>query len=332
MRRAHPVSLAPIKAVTYLCCALQAMLNVRAFENKDRKFEQHAEQGATVPRRAPFRWDLQYNFLRDELRVLPGEVHVRMCPSNALSSPQQCSPGRFSTGIEKEYQRCSAGFFSYVHKATGCCPCAPGWFNVSGTLFRENDADAFVMPMLEIRIFNSELYVWAFGLCSQRSRCPNQTPCSDPGTPAMSNCYAKPGAWALSKIAVSRVRMHGTRFPHVAAAPSGLPKRHLNAQQSHCQYNERACPGYRNSQLAYFACMDVQRNLVSCGGCIKYDSDGMLTEDSGRDCSMIPFVSDVQVSAGQLQNRAVLPRNTPPDAMQDPASQDTWFRWTAVPV
>ena len=52
--------------------------------------------------------------------------------------------------------------------------------------------------------------------------------------------------------------------------------------------------------LRAYECVDVRRDLESCGGCVYDDSPfGERSADGGRDCSAIPFVDAVTCSAGQ---------------------------------
>ena len=52
--------------------------------------------------------------------------------------------------------------------------------------------------------------------------------------------------------------------------------------------------------LRAYECVDVRRDLESCGGCVYDDSPfGERSADGGRDCSAIPFVDAVACSAGQ---------------------------------
>jgi hypothetical protein len=80
-----------------------------------------------------------------------------------MSVPQQCSPGRYSTGGVKDCPRCPAGYFNNIHAATECCACAAGWFNVSRVFFIIKKQTYGLTPlsssdrqMEEIQIANSE--------------------------------------------------------------------------------------------------------------------------------------------------------------------------------
>ena len=55
----------------------------------------------------------------------------------------------------------------------------------------------------------------------------------------------------------------------------------------------------RRGFLRAHECVDVRRDLESCGGCVYDDSPfGERTADGGRDCSAIPNVDSVTCKAG----------------------------------
>ena len=56
----------------------------------------------------------------------------------------------------------------------------------------------------------------------------------------------------------------------------------------------------RRGFLRAHECVDVRRDLESCGGCVYDDSPfGERSADGGRDCSAIPFVDAVTCRAGR---------------------------------
>ena len=70
-----------------------------------------------------------------------------------------------------------------------------------------------------------------------------------------------------------------------------------------CPSGTKSCPLYGSTFgrgfLKGYECVDVQRDLESCGGCALNDSPfGQPAPDGGRDCSAIPFVHDVQCKGG----------------------------------
>ncbi|KAI9070008.1 hypothetical protein FKP32DRAFT_1535591, partial [Trametes sanguinea] len=49
-----------------------------------------------------------------------------------------------------------------------------------------------------------------------------------------------------------------------------------------------------------FECIDIRRDLESCGGCVYNDSPfGERTAGGGRDCSAIPNVDNVRCDKGE---------------------------------
>ncbi|KAI0724529.1 hypothetical protein C8T65DRAFT_5528 [Cerioporus squamosus] len=71
-----------------------------------------------------------------------------------------------------------------------------------------------------------------------------------------------------------------------------------------CPGTQRSCPvyGYTYSGRGYlkaYECVEVQKDLESCGGCVANDSPfGEKTANGGRDCSAIPYVDSVTCQRG----------------------------------
>ena len=71
--------------------------------------------------------------------------------------------------------------------------------------------------------------------------------------------------------------------------------------------------------LRAYECVDVRRDLESCGGCVYDDSPfGERSADGGRDCSAIPFVDAERFEPGRYRRYMFRPRihyNSQPEQM-----------------
>lgn len=83
-----------------------------------------------------------------------------------------------------------------------------------------------------------------------------------------------------------------------APCPSGKPKakRELYPLENICPPNEQLCGVWSATPGHAWECINTQRNLESCGGCVT-PLPGQRA--SGRDCTAIPGVSSVQCVYGE---------------------------------
>lgn len=101
-----------------------------------------------------------------------------------------------------------------------------------------------------------------------------------------------------------------THLPRIIAAVGGAvisqaaPVRRRGPVRRACPSGSQSCPVYgttlrRRGYLKGYECVEVQRDLESCGGCVAHDSPfGERTAGGGRDCSAIPHADGVKCQNG----------------------------------
>lgn len=89
-----------------------------------------------------------------------------------------------------------------------------------------------------------------------------------------------------------------------AVVSQAAPVRRRGPVRRACPSGSQSCPVYgttlrRRGYLKGYECVEVQRDLESCGGCVAHDSPfGERTAGGGRDCSAIPHADGVKCQNG----------------------------------
>ncbi|KAH9892002.1 hypothetical protein C8Q73DRAFT_100038 [Cubamyces lactineus] len=192
------------------------------------------------------------------------------CNGQGQTQPVLCPPGHYSPtpGLGQQCYECPRGTFVSTQGATACCLCCSGFYNDQTS---------------QDHCFN----------------CPQSGSASTPGATSKDQCM--PG---LSG-GVTTCVMSGSTCPYTGGSfPSGTPQRRHERRQK-CPHGQRSCPLYGSRDGVGVPkgheCVDVRRDLESCGGCVALDDSlfGERTADGGRDCSAIPNVDSVTCRAGE---------------------------------
>ncbi|OSD02490.1 hypothetical protein PYCCODRAFT_1467840 [Trametes coccinea BRFM310] len=205
---------------------------------------------------------------------------VLRCTADSLNRPSDCDPGEWWDQSRNRCSNCPAGTFTGVSDATSCCTCCAGYYqDGSGK--------------------------------SSCKKCPGNKPYSTPGATSISQCRS--GSGAVSSCSqtdkntcpstgggITSPRAEKRRIVHAANGAGAAPPR---SGATSCPFGWRSCPiwGMRGrGGEPVFECIDVRRDLESCGGCVYNDSPfGERTAGGGRDCSAIPNVDIVRCDKGE---------------------------------
>ncbi|KAI0037172.1 hypothetical protein K488DRAFT_39635, partial [Vararia minispora EC-137] len=128
----------------------------------------------------------------------------------------------------------------------------------------------------------------------------NAIPSCQPGSPCSFRCpppyVLQDGQCACSVPGYTECNDVCGRFPHVRIATYAQAAQTCEAYESVCGVHDGAKRG--------FECLDVTRNLESCGGCMIPHpfSDGEQIAN-GTDCSAIPSVLSVTCEGGRCAVR-----------------------------
>ena len=103
---------------------------------------------------------------------------------------------------------------------------------------------------------------------------------------------------------VSIISEGGCIAPTGGLSPSATASKRKNVPSRpwRCPVGYKSCPVYGRDSgsgfLMAYECIDTQRDLESCGGCVNHDST-IGKNKGGRDCSAIPNVDAVRCYHGQ---------------------------------
>ncbi|KAI8971151.1 hypothetical protein BD414DRAFT_510570 [Trametes punicea] len=189
--------------------------------------------------------------------------------ARASQSPSDCDPGEYYDSSRKSCSDCPAGTFTGVSGATSCCTCCAGFYqDGSGK--------------------------------SSCKKCPTSKPYSVAGATSVSQCRSGSGAMdscTQTSKNTCPIAGGGNPSPRPDRRRAGAARRGDAA----CPFGWRSCPVWNGKGgVEARECVDVRRDLESCGGCVHNDSPfGERTAGGGRDCSAIPNVDDVRCVRGE---------------------------------
>ncbi|KAI0373826.1 hypothetical protein BV20DRAFT_962413 [Pilatotrama ljubarskyi] len=190
----------------------------------------------------------------------------------AEARPGDCDAGEFWDTSRSRCTDCPAGTFTGVDDATSCCTCCAGYY-------QDNSGS------------------------SSCKKCPSNRPYSPAGSTSSSQCRSNSGTSTDSCSQSNKNTCPNTGGGN--PSPRAVKRREGPGPygDAKCPFGWRSCPVYGllgKGGEGVFECVDVRRDLESCGGCVNNDSpSGERTAGGGRDCSAIPNVDEVRCARGE---------------------------------